>query len=53
MSHILAAKVLAAFDTIILNMAQDGSMVQIILQAAVLEVVSVSSAYVKNSLKLI
>lgn len=43
MSHILAAKNLAVYDSIILHMAQDGSMVQII-HAAVLEVVSVNSA---------
>jgi hypothetical protein len=43
MSHTLAAKNLATYDSIILNMAQDGSMVQII-QAAGFEVVSVNSA---------
>jgi hypothetical protein len=43
MSHILAAKNPAAYDSIILNMAQDGSVVQII-HATGLEVVSVNSA---------
>jgi hypothetical protein len=38
------AKVLATFNSNTLNMAQDGSMVQIILQASGLEVVSVNSS---------
>jgi hypothetical protein len=37
----LSAKVLAVFDSSTLNMAQDGSMEQIILEASGLEVVSV------------